>query len=207
MPTLFYCPGSCSLASQIALEEAGVAHALGFVNLNGDRTDYYRINPAGKVPALLLDGELLTENIAILTWAALQAPEKNLLPADPMARIRAYSFMAWGTSSVHIARRQFRAPHRFTPDEAAHPALQAVGREAFWAALRQIDERLAGGEWIGGAEFSVCDGYALVFYDWGLRDEHPMDSLQAYTRFADRMTQRPAVLKALETHRSPLVRR
>ncbi len=206
-PTLFYCPGACSLASQIALEEAGVAHDLGFVNLNGDRTDYYRVNPTGRVPALLLDGELLTENIAILTWAARQSPDRALLPVEDLALARAYSFMAWCASTAHIARRQFRAPQRFTPDASAHPALQAAGREAFWAVLRQIDERIGAGDWVLGADFSVCDGYAMVFYDWGVRDEHPMESLRSYSRFAERMTQRPAVRKALETHRSPLVTR
>lgn len=207
MHTLFYCPGSCSLASQIALEEAGVAHELGFVNLNGDRTDYYRVNPSGKVPALLLDGELLTENIAILTWAAQQAPDRNLLPTEPMALARAYSFLAWGSSTVHIARRQFRAPARFTPDASTHAALQATGREAFWMALRQIDEGIGGNDWIGGGVFSLCDGYAMVFYDWGMRDEHPVNTLASYSRLVDRMKERPAVRKALETHKSPLIPR
>jgi glutathione S-transferase len=205
MPTLFYCPGSCSLASQIALEEAGVAHDLSFVNLNGDRADYYKVNPSGKVPALLVDGELLTENIAIMTWAARQAPERRLLPEEPLALAHAYSFLSWGGSTVHIARRQFRAPQRFTPDEAAHPGLRQAGREAFWTALRQIDARLEGQDWIAGGGFSVCDGYATVFYDWGVRDEHPMETLASYTRLIGRIIERPAARKALETHRSPLV--
>jgi glutathione S-transferase len=154
-----------------------------------------------------VDGELLTENVAILTWAARQSPDRHLLPADTMALARAYSFLAWGSSTAHIARRQFRAPMRFTPDAAAHPALQAAGREAFWKALQQVDQWIGGNPWIGGADFSVCDGYATVFYDWGIRDEHPVESLPSYTRLVGQAKQRPAVRTALETHKSPLIGR
>ncbi|MGE0666210.1 MAG: glutathione S-transferase family protein [Sphingomonadales bacterium] len=205
MLKLFYCPGSCSLASQAALEEAGAAYDREQVDLGGDRTAYYGINPSGKVPALLVDGALLTENVAILLLAARLHPERSLLPDEPMAQAQVHSFLAWCSNTAHIARRQFRAPVRFTPDASVHPALQAAGREAFWAVLRQIDQRIGANRWVAGSAFSVCDCYAIVFYDWGLRDGHDMASLASYTRFADQMKDRPGARAALEAHKSPLL--
>ncbi|MBI1179676.1 MAG: glutathione S-transferase [Alphaproteobacteria bacterium] len=205
MVKLFYFPGACSLASQIGLEEAGLGYDLEFVDLAADRTAYRKINPTGKVPALLVGEELVTENVAILTWAARQAPAKRLLPEETMAQVRAYSFLAWCSNTAHIARRQYRAPVRFTPDRSAHEALQAAGKEAFWNALRQIDERIGDKPWIGGADYSVCDCYAIVFYDWAVRDGHDVGKLPAYSRVVGEMTKRPAVRRALETHKSPLL--
>ena len=76
---LYLAPGACSLADHIALHEAGFDFDRVAVDLRAKRTeddrDYTLINPKGYVPALELDdGQLLTENIAILSWVADQAP-------------------------------------------------------------------------------------------------------------------------------------
>jgi len=56
-----------------------------------------------------------------------------------------------------------------------------------------------------GDQFTVADCYALVFYDWGVQDGFDMAALPAFTAFKDRMLARPAVLRALERHRSVLL--
>ena len=87
MLTLYYAPGSSSMASHIALEEAGAHYETHFVNEDAGehRTEaYLRVNPRGKVPALrLTDGSVLVENIAIQTYVARTHPEAGLLPTDP----------------------------------------------------------------------------------------------------------------------------
>ncbi|HSE87766.1 MAG TPA: glutathione S-transferase N-terminal domain-containing protein, partial [Candidatus Binatia bacterium] len=86
MLTLYFSPGACSLASHIGLEETGAPYEAKPILLakQQQRTEaYLKINPRGKVPALSVDGKILVENTAILTYLARRFPEKKLMPTDP----------------------------------------------------------------------------------------------------------------------------
>lgn len=202
--TLYHHRGACSLAPLIALEEAGLDYRLSVVNLASDRTDYLRVNPAGKVPALTIGDELLTENLAILYRIAAMAPAARLFPDDAAEASRQLSLMAWFGSTLHILRRQVRMPLRFTADTNAQAKLVADGRPKMWDALQELERRLGGRDWFGGTRFGVTDGYALVFYDWGVADDFAMTDLHALTRWKARMLARPAVRAALRHHAGPL---
>ena len=134
--TLYHHRGACSLAPLVALEESGLDFELVVVNLAGDRTAYRQVNPAGKVPALVIDDELLTENVAILYRIATTTPAAGLLPVEPPAASRQLSLMAWFGSTLHILRRQVRMPLRFTADMAAQTKLVEDGRPKMWEALQ-----------------------------------------------------------------------
>jgi glutathione S-transferase len=87
MMTLYFSPGACSLASHIGLEETGAPYEAKPTLLakQQQKTEaYLKINPRGKVPALSVDGKVLVENTAILTYLAKRFPEKKLMPADPL---------------------------------------------------------------------------------------------------------------------------
>jgi len=202
--TLYHHRGACSLAPLVALEESGLDHRVSIVNLAGDRTEYLKVNPAGKVPALTIDDELLTENLAILYRIASLAPDKGLLPTDQTEMSRQLSLMAWFGSTLHILRRQVRMPLRFTTDSNAQAKLVADGRPKMWDALQALDRRLGDTEWFGGTSFGVSDAYALVFYDWGLADGFAMTDLPALDGWAARMLARPTVRAALRQHAGPL---
>jgi glutathione S-transferase len=202
--TLYHHRGACSLAPLVALEESGLDYRLSVVNLAGDRSDYVRVNPAGKVPALTIGDELLTENLAILYRIAALAPDVGLFPSDSAEASRQLSLMAWFGSTLHILRRQIRMPLRFTADKEAQAKLVADGRPKMWDALETLEQRLGDAEWFGGARFGVADGYALVFYDWGLADGFAMTDLPALERWKTRMLARPAVRAALRQHAGPL---
>jgi glutathione S-transferase len=194
--TLYHHKGACSLAPLIVLEESRLDYTLSIVNL-ADRADYLRVNPAGKVPALTIGDELLTENLAILYRVAALAPEAGLFPASAELASRALSLMAWFGSTVHILRRQIRMPLRFTPDVEAQARLVEAGRPKMWEALVEMQARLGGADWYGGAGFSVADAYGLVFYGWGLNDGFDMASLAQLSAWKDRMLARPAVALAV----------
>jgi glutathione S-transferase len=83
MMTLYFSPGACSLASHIALEETGAPYELKPILLaKGEQrtAEYQKINPRGKVPAFSVDGKILVENTAIITYLARKFPDKKLLP-------------------------------------------------------------------------------------------------------------------------------
>ena len=96
MLTLYFSPGACSLASHIGLEETGAPYEAKPILLakQQQKTEaYLKINPRGKVPSLSVDGKVLVENTAILTYLARRFPEKKLMPADPAEEARSIATM------------------------------------------------------------------------------------------------------------------
>ncbi|HWP60014.1 MAG TPA: glutathione S-transferase family protein [Candidatus Acidoferrales bacterium] len=204
MLTLYFSPGACSLASHIGLEETGAPYQAKPILLSKgeQRTEaYLKINPRGKVPALDVDGKVLVENTAILTYLARRFPEKKLLPRDPFEEARCISTMCWFSSIVHPSYQRANRPERFAESEAAYAAVKENGRKSFWANCQEIDSMFQGKDWIMGSEYTLVDPYALVFYGWGLRGGFPMSELKAYTAWRERMLNRPAVSKVLEDER------
>ena len=200
-------PGACSTASHIGLEESGAKYdsqVLAFASNEQKSPEYLKINPRGRVPALAIDEGTIVENTAILDFvAAKYAP--HLMPTDPVQRARAISLMAWFSNNVHPAFTHISRPERFATDTAVFDHLKATGRNNFHTALKEIAGILAGKHWILGDEFSVVDGYALVFYGWGKRIGLPVEELENYTAWKDRMLARPAVRRVLEREQNVLV--
>jgi glutathione S-transferase len=208
MMTLYYAPGACSTASHIAIEECGAtyeAKPISFANAEQRSEAYLKINPRGRVPALIVDGVVLVENTAILSYLAKSFPAAKLWPADSLAEARCISNMAWFASTVHPSFTHINRPERFADDPSAHATLKETGRRVFWANLQEIDALLKGKDWMMGAQYTVCDPYALIFYGWGMRINLPMNELAAYSGFKNRMLRRPAVRKILEREKSVLV--
>jgi glutathione S-transferase len=145
MMTLYFSPGACSLASHIGLEETGAPYELKPVLLakGQQRTEeYLKINPRGKVPAFSVDGKILVENTAILTYLARRFPEKRLMPADPAEEARCIGTMCWFSSIVHPSYQRFHRPERFAESEAAQTAVKQNGRKTFWANLQnRLDDQ------------------------------------------------------------------
>jgi len=209
MLKLYFSPGACSMASRLALEESGAKYEEQLVSIpKGEQKSeaYLKINSRGKVPALAIDGAVLTENVAILTYVARQFPAAKLLPGDPVGEARCLSTMAWLSNTVHPSFTHIFRPERFAEDEAAQASVKATGRKAFWANLQEIDGLLKGKEWLMGTQFTVADPYALVFYGWAKRIELPAQELANYTDWKDRMLSRPAVKRVLEREQSVLLK-
>lgn len=187
---LYLAPGACSLADHIALHEAGFDFERIRVDLRTRRTedgrDFTEINPKGYVPALVLDdGQLLTENVAILCWVAERAPQ--LAPAGELGRIRLIEMLAFIATEVH--KPFVRA---FFPTSEAE---KTAAREAIGTRLGFLSERLAG-DCLFGREASVADAYLYVMLRWARMSELSVpEPLPAY---ALRMEARPAVRLALQ---------
>jgi glutathione S-transferase len=196
MLTLYYWPGASSVAPHITLEEIGAPYERKLINLaKGEHKSdaYLKINPRGKVPALSVNGNVLTENIAILTYLAKQFPDARLLPQDLSEEARCISTMAWFASAVHPTFAHIIRPERFASDTAAQLNMKETARKTFWAHCEEIDGLFAGKEWMMGAQYTVADPYAFFFYDLGARIKLPMRTLAAYAAFSERMLQRSAV--------------
>jgi glutathione S-transferase len=188
---LYYSPGACSLADHIALHEAGLKFECVKVDLKAKRTengdDFAEINPKGYVPALEFDdGQTLTENIAILSWIADQAPD--LAPHGPLGRYRLLETLAFISTEIHKAFRPFFAPNSTDADKAA--AAEQIGKR-----LKLIAENLQG-DFLLANKMSVADAYLFVMLMWATKNRLTIpDPLPAY---AARLRTREAVRLALE---------
>lgn len=207
MIKLYYFYPACSLAAHIALEESGLNFEAHRVELKDPAraAEYKKINPKGTVPAIVTDGQMLLENVAILTYVDSLAPNAKLLPVNPMQRAQCMSFLIWCASAAHIDFRMSFRPERFGAPVEIHEGMKALGRSNYWADLQTIDHRLQHGRWIMGEDYTCADGYALRLYDWGRIAKYPMGELKSFGAFVDRMLLRPTVQRVLEREGSPLV--
>ena len=188
---LYLAPSACSLADHIALHEAGFDFERVTVDLKAKRTadgrDYLQINPKGYVPALQFDdGQVLTENIAILSWVADQDP--SLAPSGPMGRYRLLEMLAFISTEIHKGFKPYFRPDASDAEKAA-AGKSIVKRLAFLAGLLKDD-------YLFGGRASVADAYLFVMLLWAQKNGLTLpDPLPA---FVARMKSRPAVRLALE---------
>ena len=197
---LYYAPGTCAFASHIALEEVGLPYDTVRLNLaEGDqrKPEYLALNPRGRVPTLVVNGHVLTENVGILTYLAGGYPKAKLWPEDTWHQAMAVSTMAWISNTVHPAYGHYLRPTRYVDGDDHQEAVKAKGKENYAKHLEEIDTLLKGRKWAIGNHYTVVDGYLLVFYRWGNRAGLPVKSLANYTALADRVLARPAVKKVM----------
>jgi glutathione S-transferase len=201
MLTLYYAPGTCSLVSHIALEEAGIEHEarrIDFMKNEQQSEDFLAVNPHGRVPALVTDQGTITENVAILNYLADTFGGEGSVPTgDPFARARANQLLGWFASSVHIAFAQMFRPNRFSPLDDAHQAINDGGRAALGSYFNELDD-LCGAGFLVGEEFTAADSYAAVFYRWAKLKKFDMSVYPRWTALVSRVVERPAVVRALE---------
>src|ERR1700693_2600429 len=104
--TLYFAPDSCARVPLIALEEVGQPYTLevvAFMRGQHRSSEYLALNPKGKVPTLVVDGDALTENVAILSWLSDRFPDARLLPAveDSFVKAHQISDLAFCASGLH----------------------------------------------------------------------------------------------------------
>ncbi len=195
---LYYKPGACSMASHIILNELGVAFDLDKTDTDAGTTetgdDFRQISPNGYVPALITnDGDIVTENPAVLQYLADQAPDAGLAPAHgTLARTRLQELLNFVSSELHKSFGPFFSGVEM--DDARREKAEAgVQRRAAY-----IEGSLADGrDFLLGDTFTVADAYAFVVLNWagfvGVNlDAHP--KTQAYVA---RIAARPASIKAM----------
>lgn len=208
MIELYYTRNSCSAASHITLEEIGVpytAHFLDFQQGEQKSPKYLDINPKGKVPALKVGNELITENVAIQYYLATAYPQKNLMPAEGFRRAEWLSLISWLSNTVHPDARHITRPENYCDDPGTHESIRKKGRQTLATWLSDLDTRLRGRTWLMGDQYTTADPYALVFFGIGKRCGVPVAGLENYRAWKSRMLARPAVRKVLENETSDIL--
>lgn len=193
---LYFTPGACPLAANIALHEAGVPFDLVKVDLATkkleDGSDFLAVNPKGYVPALRLDsGELLTENAAILQYVADRNPASKLLPASGLERYQAIGWLAYVNAEIHKA---------FSPlfGHGVDDAVKAFGHANAVKRLSYVNDALGSQKYLTGDQFTVGDAYLFVTLNWGAYVGIDIAQWPNLKRLQGTVAARPAVVAAMK---------
>ena len=201
MTILYMAPYTCARVTAIALEEAGVefeTRLIRFMRGEHKSAEFKARNPKGKVPALEIDGDVLTENVAILAYLAERLPQAGLLPRaiSAIERAKILADLCFCSSTLHPLVTRIRMPMFFAGAENA-PVVKQTAEAATDEHFQLIEGRLANGPWWYDNVWSVLDGY-LYWIFW--RVEGAGYDVSRFPRFAAHARaneQRPAVQRAL----------
>lgn len=192
---LYYLQGACSLASLISLIEAGAKFDAVAVDRKTrkvpDGRDYAEVNPKGYVPALELDdGEVLTENSAVLPYIADLNPSANLAPpAGTRSRYRLQEWLGYLNSEVH---KNFST--LFNP--SAPEAMKQIAKDNIARRVAFIEEELGDQSFLMGESFSVADAYLYVILSWRQKLGVDLSKFPKVTALYERVRARPSVQAA-----------
>ena len=195
--------GAGSLAPQILLEEIGAAYELiWFSKTPADVEALRRVNPAGKIPALVLpDGTVLAESAAILIHLTNAHPEAGLAPpAGSTAHARFLQWMVFLSANLYEAVLRYYYSERYaTTGAAAAPAIKAQALQDYGAHLERVHGELS--PYVLGGKLSAADPYLHMLAAWYPEEEAPLASrLPKLAQHAELLRRRPATLKAERDH-------
>jgi glutathione S-transferase len=170
MLTFYYAPNTCALASHIALETAGARYEavrVSFARQEQRSPEYLRINPKGRVPALVTERGILTETPAILQYIAQSHPQAQLAPLDDafeMARMNAFN--SYLCSTVHVAHAHRGRAYRWADDAAAQEAMKQKVAQNVGDCFELIEREYFVGPWALGDRYGVSDMYLFTLATW-----------------------------------------
>ena len=208
MLKLYYAPGTCALASHIALEEAGASYEtvrLSFKNEDQKKPDYLKINPKARVPSLATDRGIITETPAILIYIAQTHPAAKLAPLDdPFALARVQAFNSYLCSTVHVAHAHRPRGYRWADDAAAVESMKKKVPQTVGECFALIEREMFEGPWVMGKDYTVCDGYLYTITQWLGADGVDINKTPKIADHFKRVGERPAVQRALAEEKREL---
>jgi len=194
---LYYARGACSLASHIALEEAGAEFEAISVNLaSGEQknVDFVELNPKARIPVLVTEDGILTENPAILLYVAMRFPEANLAPLkDAFKLARILSFNAYLSSTVHVAHAHGPRGIRWADESSSLEDMKRKVPQTMADCFALIENDFFEGPWVMGQDYSIADMYLFTFATWLEADGVDPSGFPAILDHRNRMLERPAV--------------
>jgi glutathione S-transferase len=194
---LYYAPGTCALASHIALEEVGAKYEVARIDFShGEQRQpaYLAINPKGRVPALVTGQGVLTETPAILAFVAQTFPQARLAPLDDafvFAQVQAFN--SYLCSTVHVAHAHRMRGTRWANDPAAIADMKRKVPQTMSEAFALIERDMLKGPWVMGEAYTICDIYLFALGQWLEGDGVDLALLPKVSDHRQRVSERVAV--------------
>lgn len=209
MLTLYYAPGTCALATHIALIDAGAdyrARRLDFSKEEQRKPDYLAVNPKGRVPALVTEQGVLTETPALLAYVAQRFPAAKLAPTgDPFAFAQVQEFNNYLCATAHVAHAHLRRGSRWVDakDTAAIEAMKRHVPLSVTQVFELIEGKMLKGPWVLGDTYSICDAYLYTLSTWLEGDGVDLNRIPKVRDHRARMAERDSVKRAHAEQTAP----
>jgi glutathione S-transferase len=202
MFTLYYAPHTCSLASHIALEDAGAKYEIRRIDFRANEQQspgYAAINPKARVPAMVTPRGILTETPAMLAFIAQSFPKARLAPLDdPFAFAELQAFNSYLCSSLHVAHAHRMRGERWADDPAAFDAMRKAVPRTVGACYDLIERQMFKGPWVMGEAYTIADPYLFTVAQWLEGDGVDASRIPRVIEHRSRMMERPNVKKAID---------
>jgi glutathione S-transferase len=198
--TFFGTKESCSLATHIALEEAGADYVFRKIDTAAGEqktAEYLKINPKARVPALVTEHGVLTENVALLLYVAHTYPDAKLAPTDAFGLAKMNAFNSYLASTVHVNHAHKPRGYRWSDDAAVVENLKLKVPQNMTECAALIETEYLTGPWVMGAQFTVADGYLYTVDYWFEWDGVDMSKFPKIMAHRAAMNARPAVQRVL----------
>lgn len=199
---IIYAPGTCSRAVLIALEEANATYdsqLLTYMLGEHKSADYLSLNPNGKTPLLISNGQPIHETSAILLYLANLFPSAGLLPLgnNPIEDAQTIAHLIWCSSELHPNVFRIRIPQYFCDHPDGRLRQKEMAIKSMHEKFAIIEKKLSKSPWFLGENWSVIDAY--LFWVWFRLGDTGFD-FSRYPAFHDhyaRMQKRPSVVAAM----------
>ena len=171
-----------------------------FATAEQTKPGYLKINPKGRVPALVTDRGVLTETPAILAYIAQTQPAARLAPLDdPFAFAELQAFMSYLCATVHVAHAHRVRGYRWADDPAAIETMKKKVPETVGACFDLIEKKMFRGPWVMGEAYTVADPYLFTIARWMEVDSVDPTAFPSVLDHRERMAERPAVQRTLRS--------
>jgi glutathione S-transferase len=205
--TLYFAPHTCALATHIVLEEVGAdysAKRIDFATNQQRSPEYLKINPKGRVPALVTDRGILTETPAMLVYVAQSFPHPHLgaglAPIDePFLFAQIQSFNSWLCSHLHVAHAHRMRGYRWVDADDTHSiaAMQRKVPQSVGDSFALVEREMLKGPWVMGERYTICDPYLFTLAQWLEADGVDPKTIPRVVDHRRRMSERATVKKAI----------
>jgi len=146
---------------------------------------------------LMIDGDPLTENVAIQIWIARNFPHAKLLPSDPVKEIKAISVLSWCASGIHPTLTPNARPEQYCDMPGTADSVRRCAQKKLFDNYQIAEDLLAGKEWFFD-EFTAADAYFFWCFRRGLLFNIDLSKFKNCTAHFERMKLRPSVIKAFD---------
>ena len=206
MLTLYYAPGTCALASHLALEFAGAPYQTVRIDFGSQQQrspEFLQLNPRGRVPALVTDRGILTETPALLQFIAQSFPEAGLAPLqEPFLMAKVNEFNSYLCSTVHIAHAHRMRGYRWADDEQAIEAMKKKVPQNMGDCFEAIERDMLQGPWVLGERFSISDLYLFTLSGWLKGDGVDIARFPKVAGHHARLAADPRVMKVMAAQKA-----
>ncbi len=161
--------------------------------------EYLALNPAGRIPTLIDDGQAIFESPAICIHLCEQHPEYGLIPA--LGSRSQPLFFQWLTYLNNTLQAELMVryyPHRHTSDQNSIPHVVAAQDERIAEALAVVNEQLAGRQYLLGDSLTGCDFFLVMLAEWSLPIEKSPLTFNHLAAYLRRMSAHPTVRAVCE---------